>query len=525
MVDIDYKWIHGVKTKLAFTLAEMMVVLLILSIILAAFAPIMTKRTASKPDSYWHSDNSGVQIYYGTGDNNMVLIGNQRTPAIGENARLIINTINNDAQNHILFKRGNNTISSLRADANNGLIITANGTSVNNGLVLDTRGANNMQFLRNGTALSGFLQMNTLDSIRLGGTQLQPLVPYQMGLHNTGVGIASLGSFSNGYHNTAVGSSALCSTSLSYANTAVGSSALCSDTPGNNNTAIGYNALTVPNSGSNTVIGANAASGATSGASPLQSIGYNNIVIGNGASSSMYLGNIVGSNKTIIGALYMNAPNGSYLASLSPTASDNIERMYLGYLSNSGTKIANTNRVLEIHNQDSTQNGPKVVINGDLLVAGNIRFKPVAGGTDPCYVTTTTVSGVGNILTCQNTGVSEIYVTSSDIRLKNVKGENKSGLDKIKQLKVFNYTFKNDKKKTPHVGVIAQDLMKVFPDAVSKDEKGYLQIRWEDMFYAFVNAVKELADRDAAKDAKIKALEAKNNELEERITRLEAKLK
>jgi hypothetical protein len=88
-------------------------------------------------------------------------------------------------------------------------------------------------------------------------------------------------------------------------------------------------------------------------------------------------------------------------------------------------------------------------------------------------------------------------------------------LEKIKQLKVFNYTFKDDKKKTPRVGVIAQDLQKIFPDAVTKDEKGYLLIRMEDMFYALVNAVRELANRDAAKDAKIK-------ELEKRIQKLEA---
>ena len=74
-----------------------------------------------------------------------------------------------------------------------------------------------------------------------------------------------------------------------------------------------------------------------------------------------------------------------------------------------------------------------------------------------------------------------------------------SGLDKIRQLKVFNYTFKKDEKKTPHVGIIAQDLQKIFPDAVKKGADGFLTIRMEDMFYALVNAVKEL-------DAKVSAM-------------------
>jgi hypothetical protein len=115
-----------------------------------------------------------------------------------------------------------------------------------------------------------------------------------------------------------------------------------------------------------------------------------------------------------------------------------------------------------------------------------------AGGSGQTWIAGDTVYIPGNLtVTGTTTGPSANW-TTSDIRLKNIKGENKSGLEKIKQLKVFNYTLKDDKKKTPRVGVIAQDLQKIFPDAVTKDEKGYLLIRMEDMFYALVNAVKEL---------------------------------
>ncbi|MDR1327755.1 MAG: prepilin-type N-terminal cleavage/methylation domain-containing protein, partial [Heliobacteriaceae bacterium] len=93
--------------KKAFTLAEIMIVLLILSIILAAFAPIMTRRsTAGKSSEYWHSKNNGAQIYYGTAQNNRVNIGQENDSADDVAAsRLIINT-GTDDQNHILFKRG-----------------------------------------------------------------------------------------------------------------------------------------------------------------------------------------------------------------------------------------------------------------------------------------------------------------------------------------------------------------------------------------------------------------------------------
>ena len=107
--------------------------------------------------------------------------------------------------------------------------------------------------------------------------------------------------------------------------------------------------------------------------------------------------------------------------------------------------------------------------------------------------------------------------TKSDRRLKYVGKESQSGLDKIKQLKVFNYTFKKDETKTPHVGVIAQDLQKVFPDAVKKGTDGFLSIRFEDMFFAMINAIKEL-------DLKYQAQEKRINELEARIERLEDKI-
>lgn len=124
-------------------------------------------------------------------------------------------------------------------------------------------------------------------------------------------------------------------------------------------------------------------------------------------------------------------------------------------------------------------------------------------------------------------GYYEVYkfMTTSDRRLKYVGKENKSGLDKIRQLKVFNYTFKKDAKKEPHVGVIAQDLQKVFPNAVKKGADGFLTIRMEDMFYAVINAIKELDAKYQAQEKRINKLEKENQELKTRLDRLEAKIK
>jgi phage shock protein A len=118
-----------------------------------------------------------------------------------------------------------------------------------------------------------------------------------------------------------------------------------------------------------------------------------------------------------------------------------------------------------------------------------------------------------------------VFLTTSDRRLKNVGKAFKAGLDEIKKLEVFHYTFKKDPDKTPRVGVMAQDLQKIFPDAVFKGEDGFLRIRMEDMFYAVVNAIKELADKVVAHDKRIEELAKQNEELISKINKLEARVK
>ncbi len=152
---------------------------------------------------------------------------------------------------------------------------------------------------------------------------------------------------------------------------------------------------------------------------------------------------------------------------------------------------------LKAHNKDQWS---------DWVYLGTEDYK---GGDDNFYRTNPITVGPFTL------GPSDKF--TSDRRLKYVGKEFTSGLDKIRQLKVFNYTFKKDKTKTPHVGVIAQDLQKVFPDAVKKGKDGFLTIRFEDMFYAMINAIKEL-------DTRITALEKENQELKVRLEKLEAKI-
>ena len=102
----------------------------------------------------------------------------------------------------------------------------------------------------------------------------------------------------------------------------------------------------------------------------------------------------------------------------------------------------------------------------------------------------------------------------SDVRLKNVSGNSTAGLKEINALEVKNFTYKDDKEKTPHVGVIAQQLKNVFPNSVIKDKKGYYRIKTEEIFYAMVNSIKELCTQIQTLTAKVAGLDKRITELE-----------
>ena len=242
--------------------------------------------------------------------------------------------------------------------------------------------------------------------------------------------------------------------------------------------------------------------------------GNNNIAIGNHACKNM-----TGSNKICIGSFA-----GS---NADEHQTDNVERIYIG----GESKLNKGSAVLEVHN-DSSKRGQfsntAVVIHGNLVVNGLIFSSNSRNGSHFEYQSRGDDNGhTGHVIhfVDNNDTIKNYYRNGtveerkiSDYRLKYVGKEFTSGLDKIRALKVFNYTFKKDKTKEPHVGVMAQDLQKVFPDAVKKGADGFLTIRMEDMFYAVINAVKEL-------DSRVTALEKENAELKVRLERLEAKIK
>lgn len=185
----------------------------------------------------------------------------------------------------------------------------------------------------------------------------------------------------------------------------------------------------------------------------------------------------------------------------------------------------NTTGILKMDSNGSIAIGNGAEATGSYSVAIGYNVKVNTANTIALGTASETVKIPGTL-----------YVQStnypSDKNLKNIGNEYTSSLNAIKQLKPYNFTYKNDEKKTPRVAVIAQDLQKVFPNAVTKDEKGYLSIRTEDMFYAVINSIKELDAKITALTETVKQvqqdnyqLKKENKELKKRLELLESKIK
>jgi len=97
------------------------------------------------------------------------------------------------------------------------------------------------------------------------------------------------------------------------------------------------------------------------------------------------------------------------------------------------------------------------------------------------------------------------WATSSDLRLKTVLGNYEKGLDEIAALSAVRFVYNKDNPRqlssdVAQVGFVAQDVQKIFPEAVSEAEDGYLDFNIHAINIALVNAVKELkAENDRLK--------------------------
>jgi len=283
---------------------------------------------------------------------------------------------------------------------------------------------------------------------------------------------------------TAVGNQALNSNTATV-NTAVGYQAGYSTTTGDSNTYLGETAGYTNSTGNrNTFLGRRA--GYTSNLAGTQQ----NTFVGWGSGQDITSGSknsILGSYSGNQGGLDIRTTSNNIVLS----DGDGNPRFYFD---NSGTFA-----------------GSWVVNQTSAGYWSNMYFKNQTGqyfqigtqsGTSPAFVVYNP-SGGGVYL-----GYSASAWTGiSDERLKNITGEISDGLNKVNQLRAAKFTWKRDETNEAQVGLIAQDVQAVLPEAVSEND-GNLGVRYTEVIPLLVAAIKELNAKVDAQAVEIAALKA-----------------
>jgi hypothetical protein len=144
---------------------------------------------------------------------------------------------------------------------------------------------------------------------------------------------------------------------------------------------------------------------------------------------------------------------------------------------------------------------------GDMIrmfrdTSNTVEMFTTSSSTNIFYITVDNSQGVS--LTSGNTS----WGSYSDARLKNVTGTYDNAIADVCQLEPVKFTWKSDEANKPHVGLLAQSVEPVIPEAVDTDENGMMSVRYTEIIPLLVAAIKELTAKNEALEARLAALEA-----------------
>jgi hypothetical protein len=208
-----------------------------------------------------------------------------------------------------------------------------------------------------------------------------------------------------------------------------------------------------------------------------ESNGNNSIAMGNRSEANGYTSLVMGYQvfangdySTAMGQF--SEANGSHSTAMGKSSKANdYSSLVIGYYNLSGSTVTGSATAA------NTANTAFVIGNGTFSSRSD-AFKVMANGD-------TTVS---NDLT-----VNGDVVVSSDARLKANIVSLGSTLAKLLLIDGKRYTMKKDGKQK--IGVLAQDIQKVFPELVTTDDKDMLAVNYQGLVPVLINALKEQDDK------------------------------
>ena len=84
------------------------------------------------------------------------------------------------------------------------------------------------------------------------------------------------------------------------------------------------------------------------------------------------------------------------------------------------------------------------------------------------------------------------WTANSDIRLKNINSHIENAVEKLSTLQTINFSYKDDKFKKQNIGLIAQEVEKIFPELIDKNGDGMLGVRYTELVPVLIKAIQEL---------------------------------
>ncbi len=361
----------------------------------------------------------------------------------------------------------------------------------------------------------GALDLNTTGAANT-ATGAGALLANTSGAYNTAIGTLALFSTTTGDLNTALGVSALFSNTSGYYNLASGAYSLFNNRNGANNTASGYYALFDNVAGNaNTAVGSfslafnsSGAKNTAAGAYTLYSnVGGNgNVALGsyalynnlNGGSSTSSSYNVaIGMN-----ALYANTTNAaagynSAVGYSALSANTGIGNSALG--ANAGSGLTTGNYNTDIGYGVTGVAGDNYVTRIGVTITDNS-----IPGTPTTYIAgiyNTVLSGQAVVVTSSGQlGVS----SASSERFKTDIATMDADTDRLAQLRPVTFRFRSDAQGTRQYGLIAEEVARVYPELVIRDEHGRIDgVRYDELAPMLLNEVQKQRATIRSQDARI----------------------
>jgi hypothetical protein len=232
--------------------------------------------------------------------------------------------------------------------------------------------------------------------------------------------------------------------------------------------------------------------------------------IGGTSGSALALGanNVESMRITVAGLVGLGGvTNPNCLLDLSSSSSSSSYQTVNVYNTAATSTTKNNNRLFRLASNGS---GADACFQITDSVANNYFFGGNNGGA---YV----VANSGGV---RLTNTATSWTSDSDERLKNITGTYSNALADIAQIQPIKFTWKSDELNTPQVGVTAQSVQLVVPEAVSAttmidgDDTEYLGVRYTELIPLLTAAIQEL-------NAKVDSQQALITDLTTRLAALE----